>query len=354
MRIMNSRGQTLPFYIIAVIMSLALSLFVMNYTNTIRWQIRAQNAADSAALAMISGDAGVANQISEEQLAKNAAENNVRDVINAMINAANGVGSSATQSNNAKGLTTSTCDPSDAGNGKGDDTGVACDDAYDQEPQVYDQAVAQYAQAVAMLDKLQSAPTTQLEPTTPQGGGTPAPLPSSPPGTSAPAVFSLIASQTSCWDRGDGAFDCGFYYTPNLTNAKPIWRDGSGGETVEVTACRHVTSVGGNFISRLLPSSFTAVARAAATLMPVTETFYPGTQIDSNTHKPYLAPESFPPEQGSCDGSNASGNTYCKGWLVAPAYIPDNTPLKVEVTFYVPALTQPSSTVPHSLACEQG
>jgi hypothetical protein len=58
------RGQTLPAWVAAVVLGLALTLFIFNYGNTMRWQIRAQNAADSAAVALLAKDADAANEMS--------------------------------------------------------------------------------------------------------------------------------------------------------------------------------------------------------------------------------------------------------------------------------------------------
>src|SRR5512146_2329914 len=55
------RGQTLPFWAIGTMASLALLFFLANYVNAVSWQMRAQNAADSAASAMLSIQANVFN-----------------------------------------------------------------------------------------------------------------------------------------------------------------------------------------------------------------------------------------------------------------------------------------------------
>ncbi|MDB5026331.1 MAG: hypothetical protein JWO66_20, partial [Candidatus Eremiobacteraeota bacterium] len=56
------RGQTLPFWTLAIAATLSLLFFMTNYANTVRWQIRAQNAADSAASAGIGTDANMYNE----------------------------------------------------------------------------------------------------------------------------------------------------------------------------------------------------------------------------------------------------------------------------------------------------
>jgi hypothetical protein len=55
------RGQTMPFWIMALLVSLTLAFFVSNYANTVKYQIHAQNAADSAAAAALGNDAAALN-----------------------------------------------------------------------------------------------------------------------------------------------------------------------------------------------------------------------------------------------------------------------------------------------------
>jgi len=56
------RGQTIPFWTFAVFGMLAMALFVMNYSMSAAWNIRAQNAADSAAAAGLSTVANIYNE----------------------------------------------------------------------------------------------------------------------------------------------------------------------------------------------------------------------------------------------------------------------------------------------------
>jgi len=77
----GERGQTIPFWVFAIIMTVSLVFFVYNYSNTIRYQIRAQNAADSAATAALAGDAARLNSVQTLLLALNVQEFTVRNVI---------------------------------------------------------------------------------------------------------------------------------------------------------------------------------------------------------------------------------------------------------------------------------
>jgi hypothetical protein len=57
----HERGQTLPFWVMGILTSLTLAFFISNYANTVKYQIHAQNAADSAAAAALSQDAAALN-----------------------------------------------------------------------------------------------------------------------------------------------------------------------------------------------------------------------------------------------------------------------------------------------------
>jgi hypothetical protein len=75
------RGQTVPFWAFSILMSLSLIFFIYNYSNTLRYQIRAQNAADSAATAALAGDAANLNSVQTLLLALNVQEFETRNVI---------------------------------------------------------------------------------------------------------------------------------------------------------------------------------------------------------------------------------------------------------------------------------
>ena len=75
------RGQSLPFWLLAVLLSLSLVFFVYNDANTVRYQIRAQNAADSAATAALSSDAAKLNSVQTLLLALNVQDVKVRSIL---------------------------------------------------------------------------------------------------------------------------------------------------------------------------------------------------------------------------------------------------------------------------------
>jgi hypothetical protein len=324
----------------------------MNYTNTVRWHIRAQNAADAAAIAAIAGDASLMNQRTIAQYAAALDEYRLRSIIYSMINAANSVGLSPTQS--TPGKLTSTCDPSIAA----DDTGTDCDNAYDQQPFYYDAALAQYVLVTQELEYLIKPSPPPLVTPAPSASGvaTPMPVPSAPAGSMAGSAFSLVQSNQYCWDktspRSPGVFDCAFYYNADIS------RTGNGSsEVADVVACRNVTAQAPLIFGGLLASQFQAVGHAAATLQPVTQTFSPGVSTDPTTGKVYAPPESCPPTNGTPPGNC---NLF-EGWMSSNSYTVDygqtqgaQYGLTLRATFFVPVLTKPLSSGIPALSCQQG
>jgi hypothetical protein len=80
----GQRGQTLPFWAFSILMSFSLVFFVYNYSNTLRYQIHAQNAADSAATAALAGDAARLNSVQTLLFALNVQEFQTREIVNAV------------------------------------------------------------------------------------------------------------------------------------------------------------------------------------------------------------------------------------------------------------------------------
>jgi len=329
-----SRGQTMPFWTLAIVLALGLALFVMNYTNTVRWHIRAQNAADAAALTTIAADANLSNQQTTVQYTLAVDEFRLRSIVNSMINAANSVGG---------------CNPDN------DDTGTDCDNAYDQEPEAYDKALGEYQTALTYAEGLQAAPPPAPMPM-PSGAGstTPMPLPSAPANSAAPAAFSLAASNTNCWDSNTGkaVFDCSFSYVAN----PDLQQTGLGSnEYVDIVACRNVSQ--NSPLAFNGQGNFVAEGRSAATLRGVTEVFNPGTTTDPNatpgasgTQPPYQQIEDCPP---SYKGHSGVCNLSL-GWMTNPAYVVDYSGLQVQATFFVATLIAPRGGIAVAPACKQG
>lgn len=89
------RGQVLPMWIVGVIATFSLMLMALNYGNAIRWQIRAQNAADSAAAAVVSIQAERWNMLMEMVYATGVEEYRTRRLLDGLLLATNGSGGCA-------------------------------------------------------------------------------------------------------------------------------------------------------------------------------------------------------------------------------------------------------------------
>jgi hypothetical protein len=86
MTAMRSRGQTLPLWTVATLASLVLMYFAINYGNVLRWQIRAQNNADSAAAALASLQADSWNETIALLYATDIEEFRARKLLDSLIN----------------------------------------------------------------------------------------------------------------------------------------------------------------------------------------------------------------------------------------------------------------------------
>jgi hypothetical protein len=79
------RGQVLPMWIAGVISAFALAFLTANYANSVRFQIRAQNAADSAASAVVAIQADQWNLITSLLYAQNVEEFRSRKLLDGML-----------------------------------------------------------------------------------------------------------------------------------------------------------------------------------------------------------------------------------------------------------------------------
>jgi hypothetical protein len=79
------RGQVLPIWIAGCIAVLAFAFLTANYANSVRYQIRAQNAADSAASAVVAVQADQWNTITALLYAQNIEEVRARHILDGMM-----------------------------------------------------------------------------------------------------------------------------------------------------------------------------------------------------------------------------------------------------------------------------
>ncbi|TAM72639.1 hypothetical protein EPN44_15195 [bacterium] len=256
------RGQTFPFWVISTVLGLTLVFFVANYTNTMRWELRAQNAADTAASAAISTDANMNNELSTLMYASAIEEVRLRYLNQAILNTINGVGG---------------CDPA---------PGQSCDQDYQSLVSAYNTASSNYATLVQLMRQADNFT---------QGGQKNGPW----------KAMGLIGSDCSI-------FDCAFTVTPLDVSAGP-----GSAETVDVVACKNVPTLVPQLLGLGAGSSFQALGRSAETLTSVNESFNPST-VNPRTGQPYQPAEpqwaTYPFSAYTVDFSNVTVNL---SWDVA-------------------------------------
>jgi hypothetical protein len=84
-RYRGQRGQVLPLWIAGSIAALALAFLTLNYANSVRYQIRAQNAADSAASAVVAIQSDQWNEMTALLYADDVEEFRFRRILDAML-----------------------------------------------------------------------------------------------------------------------------------------------------------------------------------------------------------------------------------------------------------------------------
>ncbi len=132
----GERGQALPLSAFAIVIMLIFAYFALDFGNGIRWQIRAQNAADSAAQAVLSLQTQDFNQMTALLYASAVEEYRIRHLLNAIV----------LTEYNAGGCATTPVTP-------GIDV-PACDAAYSSLRTQYLKAVTRYTTDINMLNRV--------------------------------------------------------------------------------------------------------------------------------------------------------------------------------------------------------
>ena len=88
----GERGQVLPLWIGAIITTMMFAFMAMNYGNTLRYQVRAQNAADSYAQAIMSMQAERYNMLMVALYGTSVEEYRMRHLLQSVLLAANDSG----------------------------------------------------------------------------------------------------------------------------------------------------------------------------------------------------------------------------------------------------------------------
>jgi hypothetical protein len=86
------RGQTLPVWTFGLLTIMMLMFMLLNYAEAIKWQIRAQNAADSVAQATLSVQASNFNEMMITLNAASVEEWRIRKTLNALMEVVQGSG----------------------------------------------------------------------------------------------------------------------------------------------------------------------------------------------------------------------------------------------------------------------
>jgi hypothetical protein len=145
----SSRGQILPVWIVAILTILILTFMAINYGNTLRWQMRAQNAADAAAQAVMAIQTQHFNELSAALYATNVEEFRIRLLLDGMLNALNGAG----------GCTGAPPVPKAKGQALFLTGSGTCDQVFNTLLPYYEEAVVRYGADVAQLNNVATLTT---------------------------------------------------------------------------------------------------------------------------------------------------------------------------------------------------
>ncbi len=273
------RGQVLPLWAFGMMSLLAMCFFLFQYATTIRWQVRAQTAADAAAAAALSVQTLQWNQ---EMMALHAAsveEYRIRRLIGTLLLVARHSGGCSSAPTTAPG--------------------VCPNDFASLQPQLV-AAVKRYGDDIALLHQL-SYPT--------------------PAAQQNDANTIVQGLQANCGTPLGG--DCGFGYTMTAytqrDDMEAVWENPSevavGAGTipsmasiaqpaqVEVVVCRDVKPIVPSILGLQLPT-FRAIGRAAATTAMVTEEWLDmGTIVNPATNQAFLPAETEAPYRAVGAGS---------------------------------------------------
>ncbi len=274
----------LPLWAIGVITVLVMGLFLLDFGDVVRWQIRAQNAADAAASATLVPEA---NRINETELLLYAAtidEMRIRYLNQAILNAITQNGCSGT---------------------------AACVADYNALVPALDAAVAAYDGEVKYLKNVGDVPNWWVEEAT--TGAYEADIGQWPTWT-APGGYRWPRYEVcTLWGPGCTPSDAAFSFTPVDVEGGDVGVETP--EVAEVAACHQVPLLWAKLLGQSTTASFRAIAVAAWTLAPQTETFAPGSTTNPATSAAYQPPEHYAPDVDSYLIVDYSGLTVNVGFV---------------------------------------
>lgn len=279
------RGQVLPVWALGIMALLIVTMAVVRYSDMVKWQVRAQNAADAAAQSIVALQTQQFNEMSMVLYAAAVEEYRIRNILYGMELAAYGDG--------------------------GCNVDASCATRYANLYAQYMKAVARYNNEVIMLDRV----TANMDYTTMN--------------KDASALLADMKSQ--CGQQGGG--DCAFGYslvqfqprTPLYAvqmDARAFIKPSLGGHMtpagtvnpslnpiqVEVAVCADIPSPVPSFFN-FHPASHRVIARAAATaVMMEQDWFQPGSLTNPWTQN-YYQPVELPSGSVS-DAGDGSGKDW--------------------------------------------
>jgi hypothetical protein len=275
----------LPFWVIGVLIVLSMMFFLANYANAIAWQVRAQNAADGAASAILSVQANVYNEYSTILYATAVDEYRIRTLNQAILNTIYGDGCTA-----------------------------SCDSDYATLVAEYNNAVSSYTDDIHLLDQANNM--TQAGQSTDQA-----------------KALSLIQSSNWCASANDYACQFGFKVldASSTTASNGNGSSGSiaaGDNETDLVACKNVSYFGAGLLGLANAATYQVLGRAAAAVVPAyTENFTPSA-TNPQTGQPFQPTET----QWALDAPsnpalqvNFSGLTVNLNWYEAGAIRPYTT-----------------------------
>lgn len=275
----HSRGQTLPLWTMGIALALVMAFGALQYGQTLRWQVRAQNAADAAAAGALSVQTNAWNQQIAMLYAAAIEEYRLRQLLAGMMLAAN---------NDA------TCQPT-------------CGQTFADLRRAYAASLQRYTTDVQLVSR---ASQYSLD-------------------TAKADARAIVADfQKNCGAANGG--DCAFDYTVvdvskrsgsvnDVRMSANVWAvnttglPGGGAASVkddytpaqiEIVTCARVDPVVPSFLG-FKPPAFTAIGRAAATSAMVTqEWIQPGYITNPQTGAPFQPVETWANGTADAGGKN--------------------------------------------------
>jgi hypothetical protein len=273
----------MPFWVVGILIVLTMLFFVANYGASIIWQIRAQNAADSAASTALTVQANLWNEENTILYSASLDEYRMRVLNQAILNTIN-----STAANRVGG-----CDPT---------PGSTCDQDYHSLVAEYNAALNGYSADVQLLR---------------QGNNF------TEGGQQADVKKAQGHIGSNC---APGDYMCAFSYTAlDVSNGNGQGNGKSLPTQADYVSCKNVAYIAPLLFKLSNNASYKVVGRGAAAIVPVqTESFVPGTAINQSTGAVYQPAET----------------QWASGYS-APAYTVDFSGLSVNLRWYAAATIRP-------------